>query len=70
MDIYPAREQPIPGVSSDLIYDNLRPGIRKQKCNKEQLLDIVRQKDYDVLITLGAGDIEDYAPQITDILNR
>lgn len=70
MDIYPAREQPIPGVSSDLIYDNLRPGIRKQKCNKEQLLDIVRQKDYDVLVTLGAGDIEDYAPQITDILNR
>ena len=70
MDIYPAREQPIPGVTSDLIYDNLRPGIRKQKCNKEQLLDIVRQKDYDVLVTLGAGDIEDYAPQITDILNR
>lgn len=70
MDIYPAREQPIPGVSSDLIYDNLRPGIRKQKCNKEQLLDIVRKKDYDVLVTLGAGDIEDYAPQITDILNR
>lgn len=70
IDIYPAREQPIPGVSSDLIYDNLRPGIRKQKCNKEQLLDIVRQKDYDVLVTLGAGDIEDYAPQITDILNR
>ena len=70
MDIYPAREQPIPGVSSDLIYDNLRPGIRKQKCNKEQLLDIVRQKDYDVLVTLGAGDIEDYAPQLTDILNR
>lgn len=70
MDIYPAREQPIPGASSDLIYDNLRPGIRKQKCNKEQLLDIVRQKDYDVLVTLGAGDIEDYAPQITDILNR
>ena len=69
MDIYPAREQPIPGVTSDLIYDNLRPGIKKQKCSKEQLLDIVRQKDYDVLITLGAGDIEDYAQQITDILN-
>ena len=69
MDIYPAREQPIPGVTSDLIYDNLRPGIKKQKCSKEQLLDIVRQKNYDVLITLGAGDIEDYAQQITDILN-
>ena len=69
MDIYPAREQPIPGVTSDLIYDNLRSGIKKQKCSKEQLLDIVRQKDYDVLVTLGAGDIEDYATQITDILN-
>ncbi len=68
MDIYPARELPIPGVSSRLIYDNLRPGIRREMCSKEQLPDIVRRKDFDVLVTLGAGDIDNYAQQITEIL--
>lgn len=68
VDIYPAREQPIPGVTSRLIYDNLRPGIKKQLCHKEEICDIVRQGGFDVLVTLGAGDIENYADQITDIL--
>lgn len=68
MDIYPAREQPIPGVTSDLIFNNLRVGIKKQKCSKEYILDIVKQKDFDVLITLGAGDIEDISVEITNIL--
>lgn len=68
VDIYPAREEPIPGVTSDLIYDNLKPGIHKQKCHKEEILDIVRQGGYDVLVTLGAGDIENYAEEIANIL--
>ena len=68
MDIYPAREEPIPGVTSALIYDNLKPGIKRQMCSKDGILDVVRQGGFDVLITLGAGDIEDYAQQITDIL--
>ena len=68
VDIYPAREQPIPGVTSALIYDNLRPGIRRQMCGKDGILDVVRQGGFDVLVTLGAGDIEDYASQITEIL--
>ena len=68
MDIYPAREAPIPGVTSALIYDNLRPGIRRQMCSKADILDVVRQGGFDVLVTLGAGDIEDFAPQITEIL--
>lgn len=70
VDIYPAREEPIPGVTSDLIYDNLRPGINRQKCTKGQILDIVRQGGYDVLVTLGAGDIENYSEQIVEILNQ
>lgn len=70
VDIYPAREAPIPGVTSKLIYDNLRPGVQRQMCRKDQVLDVVRQGGFDVLITLGAGDIEDYAPQITDILTQ
>ena len=69
-EIYPAREKPIPGVTSKLIYDNLRPGIEKSICRKEDLLSLLPQKSLDVLIVLGAGDLNDYVPQITDILNN
>ena len=68
LDIYPAREAPIPGVTSQLIYDNLRPNIEKCMCTKEELLDVLKQKKLDVLITLGAGDIDNYVPQIYDLL--
>ncbi len=68
VDIYPARELPIPGVTSALIYDNLKPGIKRQMCTKNEILDIVRQGGFDVLVTLGAGDIENYVSQITEIL--
>lgn len=68
LDIYPARELPIEGVSSALIYDNLRSGIKKQLCHKEELYDVVRQGGFDILMTLGAGDIENYAERITEIL--
>lgn len=70
VDIYPAREQPIAGVSSQLIYDNLRPGIEKSMCHKEDIPDIVRNKEIDVLITLGAGDIDNYVPEICKILEN
>lgn len=68
VDIYPAREKPIPGVTSALIYDNLREGIAKKQCHKEEICDIVREGGFEVLVTLGAGDIENYAEQITEIL--
>lgn len=68
VDIYPARELPIPGVTSRLIYDSLRPGMQRQMCSKNEILDVVRQGGFDVLVTLGAGDIEDYAEEITTIL--
>lgn len=69
VDIYPAREQPIPGVTSKLIYDNLRPGIEKMMCKKEDILKVLREKKIEVLITLGAGDIDNYVPQIQDLLS-
>ena len=69
-DIYPAREQPIPGVTSQLIYDALRPGIGKHLIHKEDVLEAVRSGSFDVLISLGAGDIENYVPQIAAILNE
>lgn len=70
VDIYPARELPIPGVTSELIYNNLREGIQKRMCHKDEILDIVRTGDFQVLITLGAGDIDNYVPEITEILNN
>ena len=69
-DIYPARELPIEGVTSELIFENLRPGIDKTLCKKEEVLDVLKNKNIEVLITLGAGDIENYVPQICKILNE
>lgn len=69
-DIYPAREAPIPGVTSQLIYDNLREGIEKQLIHKEDILSVAESHDFDVLIVLGAGDIDNYVPQIVNILNQ
>lgn len=70
VDIYPAREQPIAGVSSQLIYDQLRPGIEKSMCHKEDIPDILKNKKLEVLITLGAGDIDNYVPEICKILEN
>lgn len=69
-DIYPAREQPIPGVTSQLIYDNLRPGIERHLIHKEDVVGVAQKRDFDVLILLGAGDIENYALQLTAILSE
>lgn len=70
VDIYPAREQPIPGVTTKLIYDLLAPGVKKMMISKEQILSVIEAKkdDIDVLISLGAGDIEDFVPRITELL--
>ncbi len=70
VDIYPAREQPIPGVTSELIYNNLRPGIKKQMCHRDEIIDIIKNNEFDVLISLGAGDIENLVPEITEILSK
>lgn len=69
-DIYPAREQPIPGVTSKLIYDNLAEGVEKSMIRKEDVLDFVRRRDFDVLIVLGAGDLDNYVPQIAEIIKQ
>ena len=63
-DIYPAREQPIPGVSSRLIYDNLEPQVKKEMVCKEQVIDYVNNHDFEVLVVLGAGDLDNYVPVI------
>ena len=67
-EIYPAREAPIPGVTSQLIYDNLKSGVEKSMIQKADVLNMVKSRDFDVLIILGAGDLDNMVPQITRIL--
>lgn len=70
LDIYPAREAPIPGVTSQIIFDRLRPDMEKRMAHKEDLPAIVSEGDFDVLVVLGAGDADNYCPQITEILQN
>ena len=68
LDIYPAREEPIPGITSKIIYDRLEPGVEKCLCSKAELMELLASKKLDVLITLGAGDVEDFVPKIEELL--
>ena len=68
-EIYPAREAPIEGVTSQLIFDNLKPGVKKEMIQKDKVLDYVKTHQFEVLIVLGAGDLDNQVPQITKILN-
>lgn len=69
-EIYPAREQPIAGVTSNLIYDRLAPNVEKLLCPRSEVLTIVNEKrdTFQVLVSLGAGDLENDVPQMARIL--
>ena len=67
-EIYPAREQPIEGVTSKLIYDNLKDGVKKEIIRKDEVLDYIKSHDFEVLIVLGAGDLDNQVPDITKLL--
>ena len=67
-EIYPAREQPIEGITSKLIYDNLRPNIEKKMIQKDDVLNFVKAHDFDVLVVLGAGNLDNYVPEIAEII--
>ena len=69
-EIYPARELPIEGVTSKLIYDRLRPGIEKQMIQKDDVLQLIKSRSFDVLIVLGAGDLDNQVPQMASILKE
>lgn len=69
LDIYPAREEPIPGVSSRLIFDKVT-APEKVLLKKEILMKYLEDEKIDTLITFGAGNIDRFIPQITDMLNK
>lgn len=70
LDIYPARELPIDGITSQLIFDCLENKASAIMCKKEDLTDIIAKREIEVLITLGAGDIDNMVPQIYNILKN
>lgn len=69
-EIYPAREQPIAGITSQIILDNLRPGVPGRLIQKAEVIDVIRHTDFDVLITLGAGDLDNYANEIAQVVSQ
>lgn len=69
-DIYPAREQPIEGVTSQLIYDNLAEGVSKTLIKSTEVLDFVSSRDFDVLVILGAGDLDNKCGEIAEIIKK
>ena len=69
LDIYPAREKPIPGVTSQIIFDKVTIS-NKRMCHKDELLDIMAQNQYEVVLTIGAGDIDRLIEPIKNILDK
>ena len=69
LDIYPAREEPIQGVSSELIFKDVRCP-EKILLHKEELMDYLSKERIDVLITLGAGDIDRFINPISELLSQ
>ena len=69
LDIYPAREEPIPGVTSEIIYDKVK-APEKVLLKKEELMDYLEKEPVDVLVTFGAGNIDRFIEPIEDMLKK
>ena len=68
LDIYPAREEPIPGVTSEIIFKDVT-APEKVLITKEELMPYLEKEPLDVLITFGAGNIDRYIEPIKEMLN-
>lgn len=66
LDIYPAREEPIPGVTSKIIFDDIKCD-KKQLIRKQDLTETIKNCNFDILLTAGAGDMVDLLPEIVKI---
>jgi UDP-N-acetylmuramate--alanine ligase len=67
LEIYPAREKPIDGVTSQMLAEKCT--IKNEVCSKEQLLSVLEKKDFEVLLTMGAGDISTMVQPIKEFYN-
>jgi len=69
LDIYPAREEPIPGVTSEIIFDKVT-APEKVLLKKDELMDYLEKEPIDTLITFGAGNIDRLIEPITEMLRK
>jgi UDP-N-acetylmuramate--alanine ligase len=69
LDIYPAREEPIPGVTSEIIFRNVT-APQKVLITKEELMDYLEGEQIELLVTFGAGNIDRYISPITQMLKE
>lgn len=69
LDIYPAREQPIEGITSQIIFDKIL-SPQKELCRREMLLKRIKEYNFEVLLTMGAGDIDQLLPQICEVMKH
>ena len=69
LDIYPAREEPIPGVSSEIIFKDVTCA-EKVLIRRSELMDYLAQEKLELVVTLGAGDIDRFVPEIADMLRE
>lgn len=65
LDIYPAREEPIPGVTSKIIFDKISCK-EKHLISKQLLTKTIKNINFDILLTVGAGDINTFIPEIIE----
>ena len=70
LPIYPAREAPIPGVTTQIIYDKVTSKVKKNFASKEDLLKSLQSLKFEVLLTVGAGDIVNLLPQICEEVQK
>ena len=66
LDIYPAREEPIPGVTSEMIFKDVKCED-KILISKEKLAETLKNRNFDILLTVGAGDINTFIPKIIEL---
>jgi UDP-N-acetylmuramate--alanine ligase len=69
MDIYPARELPIPGVDADIVFRNIK-SASKVRCSKSDLMQKLETTEIEVIATVGAGDIDTMIQPIKEMLTR
>ena len=67
MDIYPAREEAIPGVTSDILFDDITSKV-KVRCSKSNVMKKLENSTIEVLATVGAGDIDTFVRPIKEYL--
>lgn len=69
LDIYPAREEPIPGITSEIIFESVKTAD-KVLIPKEKLVETLKNRNFDILLTVGAGDINTFLPEIVENIRQ